>query len=154
MFVEPKPSRQTSVDHFLDNEHDLGVDTAAYYQAFGARVEGLKKSLMTILASLREENKSIAGYGAAAKANTLMSYCGIGDQHLDFIADKNPFKQGRYMSGNALPICDPRKITETTPDYLLILAWNFADEIIAQQSDFRQKGGKFIIPVPEPHIVS
>ena len=154
LFVQATPDRQPSVDRFLNNERALGVNTTAYYQAFGERVEGLKESLMGILASLRQENKSIAGYGAAAKANTLMSYCGISDQHLEFIADKNPFKQGRFMSGNALPICDPDKISKDTPDYLLILAWNFADEIIAQQADFREQGGKFIIPVPEPHIIS
>ncbi len=154
LFIQPTADRRSSVDTFLENEKALGVDTAAYYKAFGERVEGLKNALMTILDSLRDENKSIAGYGAAAKANTLMSYCGINGQHLEFIADKNPFKQGRFMSGNALPICDPVKIGTDAPDYLLILAWNFADEIIDQQTDFRQRGGKFIIPIPEPHIVS
>ncbi len=154
LFVETLDNRQDSVRMMLENEQELGVDKADYYTKFGARVEDLKSSLMTILSNIRGENKTIAGYGAAAKANTLMSYCGINNQHLDFIADKNPFKQGKYMSGNGLPIRAPEHIDTAAPDYLLILAWNFADEIISQQSEFRSRGGKFIVPVPEPQIVS
>lgn len=154
LFVEPFADQKQSVDTLLNNEKNLGVDELSYYTNFSRSVEGLKTRLMDILSSIRSDQKSIAGYGAAAKANTLMSYCGIGEQHLDFIADKNPFKQGRFMSGNGLPIVDPVKIANDEPDYLLILAWNFADEIISQLSDFRARGGKFIVPVPEPHIVS
>ncbi len=154
LFVEPKENLRESVRHFLKYESELGVTKADYYEQFGNRVERLKTALMDILEDIKRDEKRIAGYGAAAKANTLMSYCGIDANHLDFIADRNPHKQGRFMSGNALPICGPERIDNEVPDYLLILAWNFADEIINQQDEFRRRGGKFIIPVPEPHVVT
>ncbi len=154
LFVEPYDARDESVTRLLNSERELGVDRSSYYTKFGDEVATLRAALMSLLSDVCADNKTIAGYGAAAKANTLMSYCGIDHQHLKFIADKNPFKQGRYMSGNGLSICDPERISQDRPDYLLILAWNFADEIMSQQEEFRQRGGKFIVPLPTPQIVA
>ena len=95
----------------------------------------------------------IAGYAAAAKATTLLAYCGLDGSHLDYVCDLNEYKQGRFMGGNHLEIFPPSKLAEDRPEYVLILAWNFAQEIMAQNSDFSDNGGKFIIPVPNPHVV-
>jgi len=113
----------------------------------------LRANLRAILSDLKAHGARIAGYGAAAKATTLMSYCGIDASTLDYIVDRNQFKQGRFMPGNRLAVHPPETLLEDRPDYLLILAWNFADEIIAQQSEYRGGGGRFIVPVPEPRVV-
>ena len=134
-------------------EIDRKVDRIDYYLDFADRVNEIKSKLMTILTDLKAQGKSIVGYGAAAKATTLLAYFGIDTKILDYVADLNQFKQGRFMGGNRLPIVAPSKILEDQPDYMLILAWNFADEIIKQQSEFQAKGGKFIVPIPTPQVV-
>ena len=152
LFVEPRENVQASVRERLAAERAAGVDDPSYYAAFAARVMQLRSTLTRLLGEIKAEGGRIAGYGAAAKATTLMSYCGIGREQLDYIVDLNPHKHGRYTGGNHLEILPPDRLEADRPGYLLILAWNFADEIMAQQAGYKATGGRFIVPVPRPHV--
>ena len=153
LFVQPFEAVEDSVRDLLAAEREAGVTDFAYYRYFAERVDQLRTDVMALLQKLRAEGKSIAAYGAAAKANTLLAYFGIDSTLVDFIADLNAFKIGRYMGGNHLPIVDPARILNEQPDYVLILAWNFATEIMRQQSAYHDAGGKFIVPIPDLRVI-
>lgn len=143
-----------AVAEWLVAEERAGLFTAATYDAFGRRVQDIKTRLLTILNDLKAEGRSIAGYGAPAKGNTLLNYYGIGPDMLMYLADRNVLKQGLYSPGKFIPVVPAERVLEDQPDYLLILAWNFGEEIMRQQEEYRRRGGRFILPIPEPTIIS
>jgi SAM-dependent methyltransferase len=142
------------VAQWLDKEKAAKLFDRATYVAHSTRVEKIRADLMSLLHDLKRQGKRFAGYGAPAKGNTLLNYYGIGPDLLDFLADRNVLKQGRYSPGMHIPVVSPDRIAQDQPDYLLILAWNFGEEIMEQQAAFRARGGKFILPIPEPRVVS
>lgn len=142
-----------NVNRLISLEKQRGLREVYVYRKFADRVERLKKDLVDLLQKLRSENKRVIGYGAAAKGNTLLNYYGVNPQLIEFIADLNPMKQNKFTPGTHIPVYGPERIYEAKPDYMLILAWNFADEIMKQQTRFKEMGGKFIVPVPEVKII-
>jgi len=145
--------RPAVVTELLDEEARWGVNQLDFYQDFARRVEELKTSLRDFVFDLKGQKRRLAAYGAAAKGSTLLNYFGIGTSALDFVVDRSTHKQGRYMPGVRLPICSPAKLLEEMPSHVLLLTWNFADEILSQQEEYRRRGGKFIIPIPELRVV-
>jgi SAM-dependent methyltransferase len=146
-------ARGRSVAAALANEQELGLHRLSTYQALAKRIDGLGAELRALLTRLRGEGKTIAGFGAPAKATTLMYHFGIEPEVVGFIVDDSPLKQGMFTPGMHIPVLSPRAIEEHRPDYLLILAWNFAAPIIAKNDAFRQRGGKFIVPVPKVEVI-
>ena len=133
-------------------EQAWGVDRLETYAAFAEQVRETKRGLLDFLISARRDGKTIAGYGAPGKGNTLLNYCGIRTDLVDYTVDRNPYKQGTYTPGARLPVHDPSKIAETRPDYVLILPWNLRDEISAQMSEIRAWGGQFVVPIPRVEV--
>ncbi len=136
----------------VSRERGEGLERLETYSAFEKQVYRTKRTLLAFLIKAKEEGKSVAGYGAAAKGNTLLNYCSIRRDFIDYVADRSPHKQGRYLPGTHIPICAPEHISETKPDYLLILPWNLKDEVMEQMSHVREWGGKFVVPIPEVRI--
>ena len=141
------------VDALIAAEVAIGLDREETLRGYSARIEALGQELRTLLATLHAQGKRIAGYGAPAKATTLMHHFGIGGEQIEFIVDDNPLKQGLYSPGLHVPVLPSASIAERAPDYLVLLAWNFAEPIMRKCADFSQRGGRFIVPLPEVRVI-
>ncbi len=136
-----------------DAERKAGFDQLSAYTGFAARVAAVKGALLAFLETAKRGGKSVAAYGAAAKGNTLLNTCGVDTDLIDYVVDASPHKQGRYLPGSRLPIVAPHRLSETKPDYVLILPWNLRDEIIGQNSAVHDWGGRFVVPIPTATVV-
>jgi SAM-dependent methyltransferase len=142
------------VDALRQREADAGIATLGYYAQFAERVRETKRKLLDFLIQAKRAGKTLVGYGAPGKGNTLLNYAGIRTDFLDYTVDRNPYKQGKYLPGTHIPILAPERIRETRPDYVFVLPWNLQHEIIAQLDYIRSWGGRFVIPIPEVRVVS
>jgi SAM-dependent methyltransferase len=145
---------QSSVAQLVQLERSSKLDQFSTYQEFSQKTQRIKSDLRAKLNQLRNKEKTLAGYGAPAKGNTLLSFLEIGPETLNYIADRSVLKQGRFTPGSHIPVVPPERLLTDQPDYVLLLAWNFVEEILEQQVEYRRRGGKFIIPVPEVKVVS
>ena len=137
-----------------EKEVAFGIDRRETYHSFADRVKQSKRSLLSFLIKAKKEGKSVAGYGAPAKGNTLLNYCGVGTDFIDYTVDRNPHKQGHFLPGTHIPIYHPDRVADTRPDFLLVLPWNLIHEVMEQMSHIRQWGGRFVVPIPEVKIYS
>ena len=143
----------SAVVSMLRHEEEIGVTGAEYYASFSAAVAELRQQFVSMLRGLRAQGKRIAAYGAPAKGNTLLNYCGIQTDTIEFTVDRSPHKQGLLLPGSRIPILAPEELVRRQPDYAVILPWNIKDEIVGQQTDYINNGGQFICPVPNPEFV-
>lgn len=144
----------TRITELREREEQGGFGGLQHYLNFASQVETTKRKLLTFLIEAKEKGKSVVGYGAPAKGNTLLNYCGVRTDFIDYTVDRSPYKQGHLLPGVRIPIFHPDKIKETKPDYVLILPWNIRDEVMQQISYVREWGGKFVVPIPEVMILS
>jgi SAM-dependent methyltransferase len=135
-------------------EETVGFGQLNHYLSFGAQVEATKRKLLSFLITAKQEGKHVVGYGAPAKGNTLLNYCGVRTDFIDYTVDRSPHKQGHFLPGVHIPIYEPEQVRRTHPDYLLILPWNIREEVMRQMSYIREWGGKFVVPIPEVHVYS
>lgn len=134
-------------------EEAAGFASLEHYLSFGEKVNETKRRILDFLIKAKRERKSVVGYGAAAKGNTLLNYCGIRSDFIDYTVDRSPHKQGKFLPGTRIPIYSPEMVKETKPDYLLILPWNLKDEVMEQMAHIREWGGKFVIPIPKVEVL-
>jgi len=153
LFVSKDSTPSDEVLRMVEDERSKGMNSQEFYSDFADKVTALGDELTSLLRRLKCDGARIAAYGAAAKGSTLLNFFGIGKESIEYVVDRNPHKQGMFMPGVHIPILSPDKLAESPPDYLLLLAWNFADEIIEAQSEYRDRGGKFIVPVPKPRVI-
>ena len=149
---QEKPT-ESRVAELRRREEKEGVNQLDYYQGFGEKVKAVKRNLLEFLIEAKRQGKQIVGYGAPGKGNTLLNYCGIRTDFLDYTVDRNPYKHGKYTAGTHIPIFPPERIFETKPDYVLILPWNLKDEIMNQLAPIRSWGAKFVIPIPQVSVI-
>jgi 2-polyprenyl-3-methyl-5-hydroxy-6-metoxy-1,4-benzoquinol methylase len=145
-------AQQPRVQALLESERAAGLITVEPYLGFGAQVAETKRKLLAFLIDAKRAGKHVAGYGAPGKGNTLLNYCGIREDFLDYTVDRNTYKQGKYLPGTHIPIFAPERIAQTRPDYVLILPWNLKEEISRQLSFVREWGGRFVVPIPEVQV--
>jgi SAM-dependent methyltransferase len=143
-----------AVAALLEEERAAGLESFAAYATFSERVRATKRALVKFLIEAKEQGKKIVAYGAPAKGNTLLNFCGVGPDIIEYTVDRSPHKQGRFLPGSRLPIHDPDRIRETKPDYLLILPWNLEHEIRQQMASIREWGGQFVIPIPTVKVLA
>ncbi len=141
------------VEELLRREQEAGFASLEGHLGFGERVRATKRALLKFLVARREEGRTIAAYGAPAKGNTLLNYCGVGTDFIDYTVDRSPHKQGRYLPGTRIPIHAPERLAETRPDYVFILPWNLRDEIVEQMAEVRDWGGRFFVAIPEVEVL-
>lgn len=141
------------VAEIRQREQDAGYTELPYYLKFHEHVKTVKRNILRFLIQAKDEGENLVGYGAAAKGNTLLNYCGIRTDFLDYVSDKNPYKQGRYLPGSHIPIETPERIRETKPDYVVILPWNIQEEIMDQLSYIREWGGQFVVLIPDVRVM-
>jgi hypothetical protein len=146
---EPGPAVGDRVGELRARETAGGFDRLERYASFTEQVHETKRRLLEFLIRARREGKRVAGYGAPGKGNTLLNYCGIRSDFLDYTVDRNPYKQGKFLPGTHIPIHPPQRLAETRPDYVLILPWNLTDEIMEQVAYIREWGGQFVVPIPD-----
>lgn len=151
--TEPGLKQDRRVQDLHLREVAAGLDRPEAYEGFVERVKAVKRGLLSFLIKAKDDGKSVAAFGAAAKGNTLLNYCGIGTDMVDYVADSSPHKQGLFLPGSRIPIVEPGRIRETRPDFLLILPWNLADEIIAANEFIRDWGGRFVVPIPALKVI-
>ena len=153
-YVRKAPSEiNTTVNQLLALEEDLKLNSLKTFLDYNSKVKLTKSKLRGLLNGLKKKGYRLIGYGAAAKGNTLLNYCKIGTNLLDYIVDNTPLKQGLYTPGMHIPVLSPERILSDMPDFVLLLAWNYLDEILKKETRFRELGGKFIVPIPEPRII-
>jgi len=141
-----------AVQRVIDDEEEAGLNSVEGYRQFSEQVRQTKLAFVNFLIQATKEGKTIAGYGAPGKSATLLQYCGVGKDYIEYTVDRSPHKQGRFLPGTHIPIYHPDRIAETKPDYVVILPWNLKDEIMQQLQFIRTWGGRFVVPIPEAKI--
>lgn len=144
---------ESSVEALRAQEKGKGVQGLSYYEGFAERAHALKRDMNALVADLLRQGKKVAAYGASAKGSTLLNFFELNHSHLEFVADRSTYKQGRLTPGTHIPIVAPEELLKRRPDYCLLLTWNFAEEILAQQAEYRAQGGKFIVPIPKVSVL-
>ncbi len=155
MYIEhiSRDTSDGSVERLIEEETRDGIYSLTFYESYQKEVERIKKSLVDTLVKIKKQGKSISAFGASAKGNTLLNYCEIDDKIIDFIFDHTPEKQNKLYAGVHIAVIHPNEIEKKKPDYLLLLAWNFANELMAKTKDHQKRGGKYIIPIPRVKII-